>query len=91
VQENINKSAPSDEEKKKLENEIGKAARHHTTPKMVTGPLANLADIADARDAERRSIESKNAGWLEKTSTPCSPSPSCSLPSPCSSSSSALA
>jgi len=69
----INKNTTSDEERKELKNEITKAAIQHETEMANIGlqeDLGSFADIADARQNERRIQESEHASWLAKNINP---------------------
>lgn len=67
VADAIDKVAPSDAEKKERNNELARAARHHEA--LQDSPERQddfLADIANARELERRVQESEQASWLAK-------------------------
>lgn len=53
---NKNLNPLTDKEKKEHESELARAAK----------PFTGQRDVTDAREAERRTRESEQAGWLEK-------------------------
>lgn len=69
----IDKNVTSDEERKELDNEIGKATMQYELQMAALGlqeTQAYLGDTASARDNQSRVQESEHASWLAKNVHP---------------------
>ncbi len=69
----IDKNVTSDEERKELDNEIGKANMQYQVQMATLGlqeTQAYLGDAASARDNQSRVQESEHASWLAKNVHP---------------------
>ncbi len=69
----IDKNLTSDEERKELDNEIGKATMQYELQMATLGlqeTQAYLGDTASARDNQSRVQESEHASWLAKNIHP---------------------